>query len=84
LPGVLFAEYARGGLLATVGRDNSARIFRPDGNQQAKLTGFTDLPSRVVFSHDSQRVFAGDFTGKVRAWNLKDNQPAGELSTNPE
>jgi mono/diheme cytochrome c family protein len=84
LPGVLFVEYARGGQLATVGRDNSARIWRPDGNQQAKLTGFTDLPNRVVFSHDGQRVFAGDFIGKVRAWNLKDNQPAGELSTNPD
>ena len=41
-------------------------------------------PSRVVFSHDGERVFVGDFTGKVRVWDLKDKKPAGELTTNPE
>ena len=46
--------------------------------------GFTDVPSRAVFSHDGQRAFVGDFTGKVRVWALKDNRPVGELTTNPE
>ncbi len=41
------------------------------------------VPSRTVFSHDGERVFVGDFTGKVRVWALKDNQPVGELTTNP-
>jgi hypothetical protein len=82
-PGVLSVQYARNGLLTTCGRDNTARVWKPDGSQAARLEGFTDLPSRVVFSHDDARVFAGDFTGKVRVWNLKDNQVAGELTTNP-
>jgi WD40 repeat protein len=84
LPGVLWASYARNGHLVTCGRDNTARVWRPDGNLLFRLEGFTDLPSRVVFSHDGDRVFAGDFTGKVRVWSVKDKQPLGELTTNPE
>jgi WD40 repeat protein len=83
LPGVLSVKYAASGLMATVGRDNTARVWRGDGNLLAKLTGFTDVPSRVVLTHDGQRVIAGDFTGTLRVWNVKDNKLVGELTTNP-
>jgi WD40 repeat protein/mono/diheme cytochrome c family protein len=84
LPGVLSVEYTRSGLFATVGRDNSARIWQAGGNQLGKIDGFTDIPSRIVFSHDGERVIAGDFTGKVRVWTVKDRQVVGELTTNHE
>ena len=81
--GVLAVAYARDGSIATLGRDNSARLWRPDGNLLVKLEGFTDTPTRVVFTHNSERVIAGDFTGKVRVWSVKDKQLVGELTTNP-
>ena len=81
--GVLSVAYSRNGQLATVGRDNSARVWRADGNQEFKLEGFEDMPSRIVFTHDGERVIAGDFTGKLRVWTVKDKQLAGELTTNP-
>lgn len=85
LPGVTAVAYARNGNFATCGRDNTARIWKADGTQLLRLEGFTDLPSKVTFSHDGERVFAGDFTGKVRVWSVKDaKQPVGELSTNPD
>ncbi len=84
LPGVLAVQYARDGQLVTCGRDNTARIWKADGSQVARLEGFADVPSRVAFAHDGGRVFVGDFTGKVRVWNMKDKQPAGELTTNPD
>lgn len=83
LPGVLSVHYSRTGQLLTCGRDNSARVWKADGSQAARLDGFTDIPLRAVFSHDGTRVFVGDFTGKVRVWTMKDNRPAGELTTNP-
>lgn len=83
-PGVLAVSYARTGQLVTCGRDNTARVWKADGSQVARLDGFTDVPSKAVFSHDGDRVFVGDFTGKVRAWALKDNKPVGELTTNPD
>ncbi len=83
-PGVLGVEYARSGIFATVGRDQTARLWKADGNQLAKLTGFTDIPTKVVLSHDGGRAFAGDYTGTIRVWNVKDQKPAGELTTNPK
>ncbi|WP_020471692.1 c-type cytochrome domain-containing protein [Zavarzinella formosa] len=84
LPGVLGVQYSRTGQIATCGRDNSARLWSGKGDQAARLEGFADLPSRVAFSHDGGRLFVGDFTGKVRVWTVKDSQPAGELTTNPD
>lgn len=81
--GVLAVAYARNGLLATLGRDNSARVWKADGNQLFKLDGFTDTPWRIVFSHDGERVIAGDFTGELYVWNVKDKSLAGKLTTNP-
>lgn len=81
--GVLSVAYARSGLLATLGRDNTLRLWKTDGNQLAKLDGFTDTPWRVSFSHDGERVIAGDFTGELRVWSVKDQTLVGKLSTNP-
>lgn len=84
LPGVLSVKYAGNGNFVTVGRDKSARVWRPDGNQLVKLEGFGDLPTRAVLTHDGERVIAGDYLGRVRVWNVKDRQLAGELvESNP-
>jgi WD40 repeat protein len=83
-PGVLSVHFARNGQLVTCGRDNTARIWQVNGNQVARLEEFADLPSRAVFAHDGERIFVGDFTGKVRAWTVKDRKPVGELTTNPD
>lgn len=83
LPGVLAVQYSKSGQLVTCGRDNTARIWAPNGNQAARLEGFTDLPSRVAFSYDGKRIYVGDITGKVRVWNANENKSIGELTTNP-
>jgi len=81
--GVLSVAYSRNGVLATLGRDNSARVWKADGNLLFKLDGFTDTPWRVVFSHDGERVIAGDFSGDLTVWNVKDKSLVGKLTTNP-
>ena len=70
-----------------------ARHLRPrqhgprlEGRTAARSRGWKaspTCPSRAVFSHDGERVFVGDFTGKIRVWTLKDSKPVGELTTNP-
>jgi len=83
LPGVLAVQYARDGQFITCGRDNTARVWKADGNQVARFEGFKDVPSRAVFSHDGKLVFVGDFTGKIGVWTLSDSKSVGELTTNP-
>lgn len=82
--GVLAVQYARDGTLVTCGRDGTARLWQANGNPLAKLDGFADLPAKAAFAHDGGRVFVGDFTGSVRAWDVKAGKPAGQVSTNPE
>lgn len=85
VPGVMSVEYSKNGTLLTCGRDNTARIWKADGQGSTKLEGFTDIPLKVAFSHDGARAFVGDFTGKVRVWEAKDKAASlGELSTNPD
>jgi WD40 repeat protein len=83
-PGVLSVQYARNGSLATCGRDNSARLWAANGSQLSRLDGFSDLPSKVAFSHDSTRLFVGDFTGTIRVVTVKDQKQTGLVTTNPE
>jgi WD40 repeat protein len=68
------------GMFASVGRDSSARLWKADGTQAAKFEGFGDLPMRVVFSHDGERAFVGDYTGRVSVWSVKDQKLVGELA----
>jgi WD40 repeat protein len=84
IPGVLSVSYSRSGDIATVGRDLTVRLWNNSGaNQVAKFEGFTDIPARVVFTHDGSRVIAGDYTGKLHVWSVKDKTLVGELTTNP-
>ncbi len=38
---------------------------------------------RVTFTHDGQRVVAGDWAGQVRMWNTEDAQQVAQLPSNP-
>jgi WD40 repeat protein len=82
-PGVLSVQYARNGQLVTCGRDNTARTWAANANQIARIEDFTDVPTKAAFDSEGERVFVGDFTGKVKVWSVKDKKFTGELTTNP-
>ena len=97
--GAFIWDVATGGIAFTLGdhKDSIASLsWRTDsqmlatasedgnGTQLSRLEGFTDLPSKLTFSHDGERLFVGDFTGTVRVWTVKDQKPASELTTNPD
>jgi WD40 repeat protein len=84
IPGVLSVSYSRTGDFATVGRDLSVKLWNSSGsNLLNKWEGLQDIPTRVVLTHDGARVIAGDYTGTLKVWNVKDKSLAGELTTNP-
>jgi hypothetical protein len=69
--------------LVTCGRDNQVVAWSADG---AKLKSFeftNDLPARVTFSHDGERVAAADWTGRISVWETKTGTRLGELAANP-
>ena len=44
---------------------------------------FGDLAAEAVFSQDESKVIAADWTGEVRAWEIKDGKRLANLAVNP-
>jgi hypothetical protein len=81
--GALSIEFAHDGRIVTCGRDNNVVAWTADN---AKLKSFeiaNELPTRVVFSHNGERVIAADWTGKITVWETKSGKRVGELAANP-
>lgn len=81
--GVLDLAYAKNGLLASVGRDGRAKIWKEDGKMQREISTFEDLPTRCAFSHDDLRLLVGDWTGTVSTWKVEDGSRLGAMDANP-
>ncbi len=81
--GVTSLEFARDGRLVTTGRDRTAKIWNQDGAAQATYPAFADIALEVSFCDESNRIIAGDWTGKINVWKTDDNALVGELAVNP-
>jgi hypothetical protein len=56
--------------------DQTARVWEAQTVQEKALfTGHTQEVRSICFSPDSQRVFAWDIAGNVRAWSTSDGTP---------
>lgn len=82
-PGAMCVCYDHADRLVTCGRDNAVRIWDGTGKKLRELEKACDLPVRVAFSADGQRVFACDFDGNVIAWSAGDGKRLGSLDANP-
>jgi len=78
--GVLDMAFDQQGRLATAGRDGVARLWTIDGQQQMQSSGMNDQATSVAVSHDGSRVFVGDWTGAVRAFNAADGAALADLA----
>lgn len=81
--GSLSVRYGHDGRLTTAGRDRVVKVWDGNGAQQRAFEAFPDVALRSTFTHDGQRVIAGDWTGSVRVFATADGKPLGTLSTNP-
>jgi mono/diheme cytochrome c family protein len=81
--GAASVRFAKDGRLVTTGRDRVARLWDQNGGKQRDFEPFNDLALEAVFSHDDSRVIAGDWTGEVRVWDIKDGKRLASLVANP-
>ncbi len=82
-PGTLCLRPTHDGRLVTCGRDFQVALWKPDGAKQTGLAFTNDLPMRAAFTHDGNRVLAGDWLGNVTVWNATNGSRVGELRLNP-
>ena len=81
--GALCVSYGPDGRLVTCGRDNAVTLWDGNGSKVKQLEFFGNLSLRAVMTHDSQRVVASDFNGRVAVWTVADGKRLGELDANP-
>lgn len=75
--------YLRDGRIATIGRDNVARIWDENGGQQRQFPGLPDVGMRVQYSESLGQLLAGDWTGQVHIYTAADGTELAQLLTNP-
>jgi hypothetical protein len=76
-------KFSKDGRLVTTGRDNVAKLWDGNGGQQRQFENFPDVALRAVFTHDDAAIIAGDWSGLVRMFELKEGKRIGEYSANP-
>ncbi|QOV88061.1 c-type cytochrome domain-containing protein [Humisphaera borealis] len=82
--GVMSANFAHDGKIVSAGRDRKVRTYDSTGGSAKEFApAFNDIALHATFDSEGQRIFAGDWTGIVRVWNVADGVAAGELSPNP-
>ena len=81
--GVTAVSFTREGNLVTNGRDRVAKIWNQNGEAQKQFPSLPDIGTTVAYCHETQRVIAGDWTGKVMVANVADGAAVGELAMNP-
>jgi hypothetical protein len=81
--GALSVRYGHDNRILTTGRDGVTRMWNEAGAGQRGFEKLTDLGAQAVFTHDGQRVIAGDMQGLLRVWNTADGKRVDDLSTNP-
>ncbi|MEQ1904247.1 MAG: c-type cytochrome domain-containing protein, partial [Pirellulaceae bacterium] len=81
--GVTAVSFTREGNLVTNGRDRVAKIWNQNGEAQKQFPALPDIGTTVAYCHETQRVIAGDWTGKVMIANVADGAAVGELAMNP-
>ena len=79
--GVEWVDFTPDGRLVSCGRDKLAKVWDQTGKVLLTSEPFDDIALRAVLSNE--RVIAGDWTGKIRVWNLADTKRLGELTSNP-
>ncbi len=82
-PGVLSVNYSHDGRLVTCGRDLAITIWNATGGKVRACDFSGDIPLRVAFTQDDNRIVATDFAGAIGVWNSGDGKRAGELNANP-
>lgn len=81
--GTLCVNYTHDGRLVTCGRDNQVTAWSAEGGKLRSFEFTNELPVRVTFSHNGERVIGADWMGRITVWDGKTGKALGDLSAIP-
>ncbi len=82
--GTQSVRFAKDGRLVSTGRDRTAKLWDQNGKQLLQFEAFPDLALQADFTLEDQAVVAGDFSGEVRLYDVKDGKRLANLRANPQ
>ncbi len=81
--GVTSLEFLRDGNLTTSGRDKLARSWDQNGKTLAEFSGLSDVAVASAYCDETNRIFAGDWSGQLLVWDAADGKMLESLVVNP-
>jgi hypothetical protein len=81
--GVAALEFTRDGRLASIGRDKTPKLWKPDGSQERAFEACADVGLAASYCDETNRLLVGDWTGEIRVWSAADGGRAGQIDPNP-
>ena len=81
--GVNAIAFTHDGRLVTAGQDHTVKLWDGALKPQKTYPAFNEPALCATFTHDGQRVVAGDWSGEVRMWNVSDGKEVTHLPANP-
>jgi len=82
--GTQAVKFSHDNRLVSTGRDRVTKVWDMNGAAQKAFAAHLDVGLRAAFSHDSVKVYSGDWTGVVQAFNLADAKMLVQATTNPQ
>jgi Planctomycete cytochrome C/WD domain, G-beta repeat len=81
--GVESVRFAKDGRLVSTGRDRVAKLWDQNGGQQRQFEAFGDIATKASLGFDDASMIAGDWSGELRVFEIKEGKRLGNLSANP-
>jgi Planctomycete cytochrome C/WD domain, G-beta repeat len=82
--GAQAVKFSHDNRLVSTGRDRVTKVWDMNGAVQKQFPAHPDVALRAAFSHDSTKVYAGDWTGSVQMFNVADAKVLAQATTNPQ
>jgi hypothetical protein len=81
--GAQAVKFSHDNRLVSTGRDRVTKVWDMNGAAQKSFAAHSDVGLRAAFSHDAAKVYSGDWTGAVQAFNVADAKLLVQATTNP-
>ncbi len=76
-------KFSHDNRLVSTGRDRVTKVWDMNGTNTKAFPAHADVALRAAFSHDSAKVYSGDWTGAVQAFTVADAKLVAQATTNP-
>jgi hypothetical protein len=82
--GAQSVKFSHDNRLVSTGRDNVTKVWDMNGAAQKTFAPHPDVARRAAFNHDGSKVYDGDWTGTIDAFNVADAKLLCQATTNPQ